>query len=923
MPRQIVFGFLLVVTSCVLGAERPELTWNARSLPALPDAFGFGGPIVGTHNGVLVVAGGANFPNGPPWPVGDQAAGDKVWHDRIFVLEPGAGEWLEAGKLPQPRAYAACVTTSAGIYVLGGETFGTRQDSEPTNYPLADVLLLKWNAVERTVEITEDALPPLPRACDYHAAAMIGSVIYVTASHTLDETSDRLDNPSFWALDLKRVAPLWNGLEIWPGPARRKMALVAQHSGADDKFDNPTCLYMISGETWVNGPDGQPDLSKFIHFTDAYRYSPQRKQWKRIADLPELPDRREINLEGYGFDEQRRAWRPRADGEAQRQYDVNELYRGERWPAAAAPAIDVGQSHILVFSGATGRYVTMDVADRPLFPRDVLAYHTITDTWIHAGDMPAGVVTTSAVHWDGRIVIPSGEIRPGVRTPQVQSLVVSQPAQGFEGLNMIVVGAYLALLVGMGVYFSKREKGVDDFFLAGRRIPWWAAGISIYATQLSAITFVSLPAVPYVTNWLVYPGQWTIFLMAPVVVFLYLPFFRHLNVTTAYEYLERRFNIAVRLFGSASFIVFQFARMGVVVYVPALALAAVTGMDIYLCILLMGVLSTLYTVLGGMEAVIWTDVIQVGVLWGGMLLALGIIVADVGGIGDVVQVARQGSKLTMFNWDWHTAEMATWLILIGNFALQFAPYTTDQAVIQRYMTTKDEKAAARSVWLNGVLTIPFALLFFLLGTALYVFYKAHPDMLTVGMENDKIFPHFVAQNLPPGISGLVVAGVFAASMSSLDSSMHSVATAVTTDLLRRFRTSASDASLLRTARWLTFVVGTIGTATALVMATYDIKSLLFFFQKLLGLISSGLVGVFILGMFTRRATTIGVLVGVLVSFGVLAYVSLATRVHFYLYAVIGIVTAVAVGYVASMLTPAPSAAGLAGLTWWTRGEKVQ
>ena len=238
-----------------------------------------------------------------------------------------------------------------------------------------------------------------------------------------------------------------------------------------------------------------------------------------------------------------------------------------------------------------------------------------------------------------------------------------------------------------------------------------------------------------------------------------------LNVTTAYEYLERRFNVVVRLFGSLSFIVFQFGRMAIVIYLPALALNAVTGLDVTLCILVMGVLSTVYTVMGGMEAVIWTDVIQVFVLWGGMLLAVVLIVLDVGGVGAVFEGARADSKLTMFNWSWETTQMATWLIILGNFAPQFGPYTTDQAVVQRYMTTKDEQAAARSIWLNGFLVLPFSLLFFVLGTCLYVFFKLHPDLLSVGMQNDTVFPLFMAEQLPPGLSGLVIAGVFAGDRS--------------------------------------------------------------------------------------------------------------------------------------------------------------
>jgi SSS family transporter len=440
--------------------------------------------------------------------------------------------------------------------------------------------------------------------------------------------------------------------------------------------------------------------------------------------------------------------------------------------------------------------------------------------------------------------------------------------------------------------------------------------MSIYATQLSAITFIAIPAIPFARDWKLFPGQFMILLFAPVVIVFYLPFFRRLKVTTAYEYLEHRFNLAVRLFGSLSFIIFQFARMAIVVYLPALALSTVTGMDIYAAIVLMGGLSIVYTVLGGMEAVIWTDVLQVIVLWGGLLLAVGFVLSDLGGPNTVFEAARADGKLTMFSWTWDHTALATWSIVLGHFALQFGPYTADQAVVQRYMTTKDERAAARGIWLNGALAIPFNFLFFALGTCLYLFFKSRPELLSVGMQNDSVFPLFMTGRMPPGMSGLVIAGVFAASMSSLDSSMHSVATAITTDFYRRFWPDVSDQRCLKVARWITAIVGGIGTATALLIAGADLKSQYLFFQKILGLLTSGLVGLFILGVFTRRANSSGALSGAVVSTIVLAHVVFRTDTHMYVYPLVGIGTAVVVGYVVSLITP-PDGKDLSGLSWPT------
>lgn len=924
---RLVARFITAAVTAAATAHATEsLQWS--DLPPLPDELGFGGPIVGVHGGVLIVAGGANFPDGPPWSVEGGEPGVKVWHDRIFVLEPGAAAWREAGNLPVPLGYAAVVSAPDGVYIIGGETFGTAPGAgagdSPTNYAVADVVRLAWNATSSEIVVTENALPPLPKPSRYHAAALIDQDIYVTASHAETPQSQRLDSSSFWRLSLAAAgdARTWTELDPWPGPAREQMTLVAQRTGAADGYEAPMCLYLISGATWAKDADGVMDLTQYQYFADGYRYNPKSNLWRPIADLPALPEPPDADVSAYAFDADSRTWRRRSAEEmTAAPADLNALFGQTPRPAAAAPAIALGQSHILLFSGSSGRYVTLDVQDRPTFPKDILSYHTITDTWIKAGEMPLPVVTTSAVTWGDRIVIPSGETQPGIRTNAVQALTIPNRAPGFGALNYAVLIVYLASLIAIGIYYSRGDTGTADFFLAGGRIPWWAAGISIYATQLSAITFVSLPAVAYATNWKVYPAQITILLMAPIVVMFYLPFFRRLNVTTAYEYLEQRFNLSVRLFGSLSFITFQLGRMAVVVYLPALALSVVTGMNLYVCILIMGVLATLYTGLGGMAAVIWTDVLQVIVLWGGIVAALVIVAVDMGGVGPILELARADDKLRIFEWSWDTAQMATWLIFVGSFALNFAPYTTDQAVVQRYMTTKNETAAARSIYLNGFLTLPFAFLFFSLGTALYAYFKTNPLYIPLMMENDKIFPVFVAEHMPAGLSGLVIAGIFAASMSSLDSSIHSVATAFTTDFYRRFLPNHTDAHYLRVGKGVTYFAGIVGTLLTLLLATYDIGSLFFLFQKLLGLTSSGLVAVFMLGMFTRRANATGALTGAAASIAVLYYVTNYTQINFYLYAVIGIAVGLVVGYAVSIVTPA-SAKSLEGLTYRTMAKRA-
>lgn len=486
--------------------------------------------------------------------------------------------------------------------------------------------------------------------------------------------------------------------------------------------------------------------------------------------------------------------------------------------------------------------------------------------------------------------------------------VLTATAGGFGTLNWVVLTTYMVALVAVGVRFTRREKSTNDFFLAGRRIPWWAAGLSIFGTQLSAITYLAMPARAYATDWSLLPLNVGILLIAPVVVYIYLPLFRRLDVTTAYEYLERRFHVSIRLFGSLSFILFQLGRMGVVILLPALALSAVTGMSVYLCIALIGALSTVYTALGGMEAVIWTDVLQSVVLIGGALAALAITIGALGGgWREFASVGMADGKFTLvhLNWDW-TGDALAVVILGALFTNALIPYTTDQSVIQRYLTTPGQQQAAKAIWVNGVLAVIAGVVFLTLGTALYVFYRAHPARLEALVTTDQVFAVFIAREMPVGLAGLVIAGVFAAAMSSLDSSIHSISTAVTTDFFRRFRPNLAAGAYLGFARSLTVIFGATGTATAILMAAAQVEYLWDLFLGIMGLTGGTLAGLFLLGVFTRTVRTPHAWLGAIAGVAVLLYVKLATNLNGLLYGAIGVAVCFVTAWTASRIWPAKS-----------------
>lgn len=724
------------------------------------------------------------------------------------------------------------------------------------NFP--DVLLGTWNGHTTTF----GPLPSLPVPLAMHAGALLRRTVMVAGG--LDHPDATAAQRRFLALDLDHPDAGWRELEPWPGPER----FLATAGALDGSF------YLFGGARLIPGPDGRPHRE---WLRDAWRYTPGHG-WKRLADLP------------------------------------------APLVASPGPAPALGPSHLLLLGGDDGSLAAHPPSEHPGFQRNLWVYHTITDSWARMGSLPFSLVTTTATTWQDRIVIPGGETRPGVRSTAVWSAGAAPRAPQLGALNYTTLGLYLAVMVGMGFWFARRQKGTDDYFRAGRRVPWWAVALSIYATMLSSITFMAIPAKAFASDWTFALANFAPLLLVPVVIKYYLPFFRRLDVTSAYEYLEHRFNLAVRLYASATFVLFQCGRMAIVIFLPSLALSASMGLEVHVCILLIGALCVLYTAFGGMEAVIWTDVVQAVVLLGVALLSLGLILSHVdGGAARLWREAAAHDKWRLFDWRWDATAAVVWVIVVGNLFSNLTPYTADQTVVQRYMVTRSERQAGQALWAKAWLAVFSTCVFFAIGTALFVFYRQHPENLEPALGTDAVFPLFMAQFLPPGVAGLAIAGIFAAAQSTVSSSLNSIVAALTTDFYRRFRPAASDAGCLRLARWLTAGIGLFGTGIALVMAESDIKSLWDAYLGLLGLLGSGLAGLFALGLFSTRASGTGALVGALASAGVLWWVQKHTPLHFFLYAVVGVTACVILGWLASLALPGPSR-DLAGLTWRTLKE---
>lgn len=581
--------------------------------------------------------------------------------------------------------------------------------------------------------------------------------------------------------------------------------------------------------------------------------------------------------------------------------------RGEqRWVTVQSPprtllgsaAIAWGSSHILFFGGSA------ESEPGNVEAGIIQAYHPVTDTWADLGQMPSQAVRAAIVDWPGGVLALGlrdavGHVDSGIYFGSIP------PSQRWFGApDFIVLFAYLGLLVAMGVYLSRTNLNTSEYFLAGRRIPFWAAALSLMATSVSSIGFIAIPGKTFATDWIYFLGIITWFIVVPIVTIFYIPVLRRLNVTTAYEYLEHRFDLGVRMFGSLLFIFMQLGRLAVVVYLPALVLSSVIQVDIYICILLMGLISIVYTLLGGMAAVIWTDVIQSIVLFLGAILAIIVaVVGTEGGLMGLVEIVKSDEKMRLTEWRWDHTAAVVWVVVVGNIFTRLSNLTSDQAIVQRYLTTKDTRQSIRALWGDVALSIPWAIVAFALGTALYGFYKSNPDLLVPGMGTDSVVPMFIAQQMPVGLAGLIIAAIFAAAMSSLDSSIHSLSTVCIRDFYKRLFSSSNEAREFHGARWMTLMFGVIGTGGAMLIASYDILSIWDLFMGFMGLFVGSLSGLFLLGLFVPLSHSRGALLGAVLSAITVYFVLNHTALHFFLYPVIGVMSCVIFGFIFSLMIP--------------------
>ena len=439
----------------------------------------------------------------------------------------------------------------------------------------------------------------------------------------------------------------------------------------------------------------------------------------------------------------------------------------------------------------------------------------------------------------------------------------------------------------------------DDFFRASGRIPSWAAAVSIYATIISSVTYLSIPAKAFASDWTYYPMLFTIPLVIPLVVHRYLPYFHQSGCASAYELLEHRFSPLVRMTASALFCLYMVVRIALVLYLPALALSRVGGWDLHSSIIIVAIITIVYSTVGGLRAVVWGDVIQGGIFIVGALFSVIYLIENTqGSFSGFVDMSLTADKLRLVDWDMTATKATWWVILIGGLASNLISYTSDQTVIQRYISTRNVKASSHSLWINAWLYIISSILFYAIGTGLYTFYSTRH---LPPLEIDAVFPYSIVHPLPTGISVLLMLALAAATMSTVSSCINSLATAFNVDFVKRLRPDISDNKLLYSARITSIAGGLFGLTVALMMSTWHITSLLDYFNTTLGLLTSGLGSLFFMAVFMPRINAREAMTGFIAGESVVFLVWIFTPLSFFLYGAIGLGVSIFIAHILNLI----------------------
>jgi len=481
------------------------------------------------------------------------------------------------------------------------------------------------------------------------------------------------------------------------------------------------------------------------------------------------------------------------------------------------------------------------------------------------------------------------------------------PTTAFSSADFAVLVAYLVGIVFIGSFFYRRKSSTEDFFYASHSVSWIPISVSIIATNFSAIAYLGLIAFPFQRDLELFPMlMMGPIVVMPIVIHFLVPFYHRFHFSTAYEYLERRFDLRVRAMASLLFLLLRGFYMGIVIYPPSLVLSTVTGLPLLRSILIMGLFTTIYTALGGMRAVIWTDMIQFSMVVIGMTAIIATAYARIdGGWTDIWHTAHAVGRTKLFDFSLNpTREFTFWNVLFGSGFFILSTFTTDQIIVQRYMTARSESECKKALVLQTVLQVIVTIPLQATGLILAVFYFRHPGESAAMVSPDAVLPFFVVRHIASGLRALIIASIFAASMSVMSGGINSLTTATIVDFYKRlWRPTASDRNCLRVARISTVVWGALATVAALFVSR--LGQLAYAYDKINSFVGGVMLGIFVLAMLTRNTDGTSALVGAFLGLATVVGLANLTSLSWVWYALIGCGVTTGAGILSARIKQAP------------------
>lgn len=452
-------------------------------------------------------------------------------------------------------------------------------------------------------------------------------------------------------------------------------------------------------------------------------------------------------------------------------------------------------------------------------------------------------------------------------------------------------------LFGCSFYFRNRQGGADTFTKADGSIPTWVVGMSIFATFVSSISFLGLPGGSYAGNW----NQLVFSLTIPVATLLaakiFIPLYRNINSVSAYQFIEDRYGYWARCYVAICYLLTQLARIGSILLLLAIPINTMFGWDISTVLIVTGIVTLLYSMIGGISAVVWTDAIQgIILIVGAVACALILTFSMPEGPQQIFEIASAGDKLSLGGFSLSLQNPTFWVVFVYGLFVNVQNYGIDQNYVQRYMTAKSTGEAVRSTLFGGLLYVPVSFIFVYIGTALFAYYTARPDLLPAGTPADKVFPYFIVHGLPTGLTGLVIASVFSAGMSTVSTSINSSATIILTDFMRGKVAAGKDMQVLYIS---SFLVGILGIIIGLLMM--NVQGILDAWWKLASIFSGGMLGLFLLALVCKNIKRAYAVTAVAVGLAVIVWLTVTHPVHTYLIIVFGTTAIFMTGFILTKL----------------------